>query len=286
MVDWLRNFFSGGFATLITIPKAISFAIDVLAVAYAIFKIMSWIRQTRAWALFKGFMVVVAVYLVALELNMITVQWVMKATFNVGLITVVILFQPELRKALEQLGKGKIYKTFVTTERDKAAMLSEHTVNEIITAMTEMSLCRKGALIVIERDVPLGDHEQTGVPIDAVVSSRLLQNIFENKTPLHDGAVIVKNNRISAASCILPLTQNEIGLDLGTRHRAAVGMSEVSDALVLVVSEETGAISAAQNGVLRRGVSEAELRALFANGGAFDKKKRINWAKKKEKGRG
>jgi len=279
-MDWLRGFFSGGFASIFSVPKPMSFTVDVLAVSYAIFMIMSWIRQTRAWALFKGFMVVVAVYLVALELNMITVQWIMRATFNVGLITVVILFQPELRKALEQLGKGRFYKVFASSERENDPKLSERTINEVMDAVTQMPKNRTGALIVIERDVPLGDHEQTGISLDAVVSSRLLLNIFEDKTPLHDGAVIIRSNRISAASCILPLTESEIGTGLGTRHRAAVGMSEVSDALVLVVSEETGLISAAQNGAMRRGLGEADIRAMLANGGAFERKRSINWRKK------
>jgi len=278
-MDWLRSFFSGGFAATFSVPEPLSVAADVLTVSFAIFMIMSWIRQTRAWTLFRGFLVVVAIYLVALQFNMITVQWIMRATFNIGLITVVILFQPELRKALEQLGKGRFYKTFATSERDS---LAERTINEITDAITEMSRNRTGALIVIEREVPLGDHERTGVSLDAVVSGRLLLNIFEDKAPLHDGAVIIRNNRISAASCILPLSPNEIGPDLGTRHRAAVGMSEVSDALVLVVSEETGVISAAQNGALRRGLGEADIRVLFANGGAFERKMsiRINRRKK------
>ena len=269
-MDWLRGFFSGGFASIISIPGWLSFVIDVLVVTYAIYKIMSWIRLTRAWSLFKGFMVVVLVYLVALEFNMVTVQWIMRATFNVGLITVVILFQPELRKALEQLGKGRFYKSIVPADKD--AKLSERTIGEIAAAMAEMSKVRTGALIVIEQDVPLGDHEQMGTPVDAVVSSRLLMNIFVDKSPLHDGAVIIRNNRISAASCILPLTENELSRDLGTRHRAAVGISEVSDALVLVVSEETGAMSAAYNGVLRRDLTGAEIRASLENGGAPEKK--------------
>ncbi|MCL2462744.1 MAG: diadenylate cyclase CdaA [Defluviitaleaceae bacterium] len=282
-MDWLRSFFSGGITPFITVPKTVSFVVDVLAMAYAIYKIMSWIRQTRAWSLFKGFLIVVAVYLISVELNMITVQWVMRATFSVGLITVVILFQPELRKALEQLGKGKIYKTFTISDKDDNAKLTERTENEILTAMAQMSKSMTGVLIVIERDVPLGEHEQTGTQIDAVVSSRLLMNIFVDKTPLHDGAVIIKNNRIAAASCILPLTQTEIGLDLGTRHRAAVGISEVSDAIVLVVSEETGAMSVAYNGALRRGLTEAEIRAQLAKSGAAGSKRPINWRKKRAK---
>jgi diadenylate cyclase len=253
----LQNTIEGWVPQLLNMPTWVANLTDILAISLGIYKIMQWIRETRAWSLFKGMIFVLLLYAAAYMLNMVTVLWVMRATFNIGLIVVVVIFQPELRKALEQLGKGKFLASFLKNDADEIEM-SSHTVDEIVSAAAVMSSVRTGALIVIEKNVALGDLEQTGIPVDALVSSQLLINIFEDKTPLHDGAVIIRNNRIAAAACILPLTQTEIGKELGTRHRAAVGASEVSDALCLVVSEESGQISIAIGGKLTRMTDGAE----------------------------
>ena len=202
---------------------------------------------------------------VATLLKLNTILWILSNTISVGIIAVIVVFQPELRKALEQLGKGKFFFYFTrgTDETDDKA--TQRTVDEIVKAADKMGSVKTGALILIEQEVPLGDLERTGIPIDAIVSSQLLINIFEHNTPLHDGAVIVRRNRVAAATCFLPLTDsNEISMELGTRHRAAIGASEVSDAYVIVVSEETGAISLARGGVLYRNLTPEQLRNMIS----------------------
>lgn len=238
--------------------------LDILIVAYIIYKIIFWIKETRAWTLFKGILVIFALAAVATLLKLNTIVWILSNTISVGIIAVIVVFQPELRKALEQLGKGKFISYFTRGEEtdDKA---NARTVDEIVKAAEKMGSVKTGALILIEQEVPLGDLERTGIPIDAIVSSQLLINIFEHNTPLHDGAVIVRHNRVAAATCFLPLTDsNEISMELGTRHRAAIGASEVSDAYVIVVSEETGAISMARGGVLYRDLTTDQLRSMIS----------------------
>ncbi|MDR1640457.1 MAG: diadenylate cyclase CdaA [Clostridiales bacterium] len=262
MSNIIQNLVSGWIPTIFNVPTWLSNVIDILAISFAVYKILQWIRDTRAWSLFKGFLIVLVVYIVATLLNLVTLLWVLKMTFNVGLIALVVLFQPELRKALEQIGKGKIF-AFLKSDDKTASLLPTASVEEVLKACVSMAEARTGALIVIERNVAMGDLEETGIPIESIISRQLLENIFEDKTPLHDGAVIIRNNRIAAAACILPLTGHEIGKELGTRHRAAVGASEVSDAFVLVVSEETGAISLAQEGKLNRNLTEEQIRAAL-----------------------
>jgi len=236
-----------------------------LAVTYLIYKILQWIRETKAWTLFKGFLMVILVYGAASLLNLSTVLWVMGKTFNIGLIAIVVIFQPELRKALEQLGKGK-YLAFLKSPDKNIANLSANSAEEIVKAVKAFSEKKTGALVVIEQSVSVWEPGSSGTPLDAIISSQLLINIFEHNTPLHDGAVIIRRNRIVAAACILPLTQEEIGKEYGTRHRAAVGQSEESDAFVLVVSEETGKISIAVGGSLRKNLSEKQVRELLLQG--------------------
>lgn len=239
--------------------------LDILLVAYIIYKIIFWIKETRAWVLFKGILVIFALAAVATLLKLNTILWILSNTISVGIIAVIVVFQPELRKALEQLGKGKFFSYFTrgTDETDDKA--TQRTVDEIVKAADKMGSVKTGALILIEQEVPLGDLERTGILIDAIVSSQLLINIFEHNTPLHDGAVIVRRNRVAAATCFLPLTDsNEISMELGTRHRAAIGASEVSDAYVIVVSEETGAISLARGGVLYRDLTPEQLRGMLS----------------------
>lgn len=239
--------------------------LDILLVAYIIYKIIFWIKETRAWVLFKGILVIFALAAVATLLKLNTILWILSNTISVGIIAIIVVFQPELRKALEQLGKGKFFSYFTrgTDETDDKA--TQRTIDEIVKAADKMGSVKTGALILIEQEVPLGDLERTGIPIDAIVSSQLLINIFEHNTPLHDGAVIVRRNRVAAATCFLPLTDsNEISMELGTRHRAAIGASEVSDAYVIVVSEETGAISLARGGVLYRNLTPEQLRSMIS----------------------
>ena len=243
----------------------ISDILDILIVAYIIYKIIFWIKETRAWVLFKGILVIFALAAVAMLLKLNTILWILSNTISVGIIAVIVVFQPELRKALEQLGKGKFVTAFARSSEETDDKAAQRTVDEIVKAAEKMGSVKTGALILIEQKVPLGDFERTGIPVDAIVSSQLLINIFEHNTPLHDGAVIVRRNRVAAATCFLPLTDsNEVSMELGTRHRAAIGASEVSDAYVIVVSEETGAISLARGGVLYRDLSPEQLKNMIS----------------------
>lgn len=243
----------------------ISDILDILIVAYIIYKIIFWIKETRAWVLFKGILVIFALAAVAMLLKLNTILWILSNTISVGIIAVIVVFQPELRKALEQLGKGKFFTSFARSSEETDDKAAQRTVDEIVKAAEKMGSVKTGALILIEQAVPLGDLERTGIPVDAIVSSQLLINIFEHNTPLHDGAVIVRRNRVAAATCFLPLTDsNEVSMELGTRHRAAIGASEVSDAYVIVVSEETGAISLARGGVLYRNLTAEQLKSMIS----------------------
>jgi len=242
--------------------------LDILIVAYVIYKIIFWIKETRAWTLFKGIMFILLFALVAMVLHLNTITWILSNAISVGIIAVVVVFQPELRKALEDLGKGRHIMSILDISGEEGTNgTSEKTVDEVVRACEKMSAVKTGALILIEKDVPLGDLERTGISIDAVVTNQLLVNIFEKNTPLHDGAVIIKNNRVAAATCFLPLTDsNEVSKDLGTRHRAGIGASEVSDANVIIVSEETGAISLAKGGVLYRKLTPETLKSMLYQG--------------------
>ena len=277
-MQWMSNILNGFTPNLIN--KAwISTAIDILAVAYCIYKILQWIRETKAWTLFKGFMIVILVYAAASLLNLNTILWVMEKTFNIGLIAIVVILQPELRKALDQLGKGK-YFTFLKGSDKNILNLSSHSAEEIVQAVKIFGEKKTGALIVIEQTVPVWESDSSGIPLDSIISCELLMNIFEHNTPLHDGAVIIRHNRIIAAACILPLTKEEMGSEFGTRHRAAVGISEESDAVVLVVSEETGRISIAVGGILRKDLSEKQVREYLLQG---EKRENSDLRKKKKR---
>ena len=236
--------------------------LDILFIAFVLYRVLVWIKQTRGWTLFKGILTIALIYLAAVFLRMDTTVWVIEQSLTVAALAAVIIFQPEIRKALENLGKNRNIPFFSTLEEgqeDNSATCME----EIIDAARKMSKVKTGALIVIEQQVPLGDLESSGVAIDAVVTSQLLINIFEHNTPLHDGAVLIRANRVKAATCILPLTGEALSSDLGTRHRAAVGVSEVSDALALVVSEESGAISIAKDGKLHRNLTVEEMKSML-----------------------
>ena len=251
----------------LSIPSVhITDIIDIIIVAIVIYTVIHWIKETRAWSLFRGLMVIALFSLLSYNLHFYTITWIIERTFSVGVIAVIIIFQPELRKALEQIGaSGFSSVTGLLQTKSSDDRLSPQDANEIAEACVKMAEVKTGALIVIERNVSMGDIvSASGVAVDAVISSQLLINIFEDKTPLHDGAVIIRDNRVAAASCILPVTQSEIG-QLGTRHRAAVGASEVSDAFIIVVSEETGKISIARDGKLEKAVSEAVFRQELLN---------------------
>lgn len=236
--------------------------VEIIILAFIIYQIMLWIKNTRAYTLVKGFAVILVFLLIAAVFRMDTILWIAGKIFNIGILALVIVFQPELRRALEQLGQKNIVTSLLSFDSMREADgFDERTAEQIVRACAEMSKAKTGALIVIENGVALGEYERTGITLDAALSSQLLLNIFEHNTPLHDGAVIVRGNRIVSATCYLPLSDNmELSKELGTRHRAAVGISEVSDALTVVVSEETGAISVTQHNVLRRSLTAEQLK--------------------------
>ena len=238
-------------------------AAEIIILSILIYYIMLWIKTTRAWSLVKGFVVILAFLLLAVFCNMDTILWLASNVFDIGILALVIVFQPELRKALEQLGQKNIITDILGLDnaREKEDVFHERSIDAIVKACTEMSKVKTGALIVIENNVSLGEYERTGINLDAQISSQLLLNIFEHNTPLHDGAIILRGNRIVSATCYLPLSDNmTLSKELGTRHRAAVGISEVSDAMTVVVSEETGAMSITQYSEIKRNVTAEELR--------------------------
>jgi len=234
--------------------------IDILIIAGLIYFIIRLIRGTRAAQLLKGLAFLLAIFVISDWLNLHTLHYLLSSTIPIALFAIIVLLQPELRYMLTHIGRFKIgniidFAVSDDTEATKAVL------ETVAASASNLSASRTGALIVIERDIALGDYTRTGTPIDATVTNRLLENIFVHNSPLHDGAVIISNNRISAASCLLPLTMNNsLSRDLGTRHRAAIGLSEYTDAVIVIVSEETGKISLAVNGTLTRNLSEVTLK--------------------------
>ncbi|MGL4346402.1 MAG: diadenylate cyclase CdaA [Cellulosilyticaceae bacterium] len=249
--------------------------IDILVVAFVIYKLLMWIKDTRTWALFKGVVIIIIIAMVAYILQLHTVWWIISNTITVGTIALLVVFQPEFRRALEQIGRGSFMGFLLSgSEETNVESLSEETIDSVVKATIQMAKVKTGALIVFERDAKLGDVERTGIKIDASVSSQLLINIFEKNTPLHDGAIIISNNRIAAATCFLPLSDSlEISKDLGTRHRAAIGISEATDAIVVVVSEETGVVSYVKNGHIKRGLDAEMLKRVLSVSQKKKKKK-------------
>ena len=240
--------------------------IEIGLISFFVYQFMAWIKFTRAYTLLKGILIVLGFILVAYIFKMNTILWIFRNLANVLVIGVIVIFQPELRKALEQLGQKKFMASIFPLDAGKEVQerFTDKTINELVKACFDMGEVRTGALIVIEQNIRLSEYERTGINVDAVLTSQLLINIFEHNTPLHDGAVLVRGNRIVAATCYLPLSDNmELSKQLGTRHRAGVGISEVSDSLTIIVSEETGQVSMAQNGQLSRGLTSAELRSAL-----------------------
>ena len=240
--------------------------IEIALISFFVYQFMVWIKFTRAYTLLKGILIVLGFIFIAYVFQMSTILWIVKNLSTVLITAVIIIFQPELRKVLEQLGQKKIMSAIplFDTSKEVQERFTDKTVNELVKACFDMGEVKTGALIVIEQNIRLTEYERTGINVDAVLTSQLLINIFEHNTPLHDGAVIVRGNRIVAATCYLPLSDNmELSKQLGTRHRAGVGISEVSDSLTIIVSEETGQVSVAQNGELSRGLTSAELRSAL-----------------------
>lgn len=241
--------------------------VEVLILAVLIYQVMMWIKNTKAWMLLKGMIVLAVFILLAAVFKMHTILFIARNSVTVMATIAIVVFQPELRRALEKLGEKQFLSSMVPFEANRErARFSEETRESMIDAAYAMGKVKTGALIVVEQAIRLTEYESTGIQMDCLVSSQVLINIFEHNTPLHDGAIIVRGDRIVSATCYLPLSDNmRISKSLGTRHRAALGMSEVSDALIIVVSEETGAVSVAQGGFLYRNINAKELREKLAS---------------------
>lgn len=264
--------------------------VEICIISFSIYHIILWVKKTRAWNLLKGIVVLLLAYLFAYFLDMSVILWVFDKALAIGITVLAVVFQPELRKALEELGRKNIVASIITFDdsKDKKARFSDRSINEIVRATVELAKVKTGALIILEKDISLADYERTGITIDSAISSQLLMNIFEHNTPLHDGAVILRNDRIMAATCYLPLSDN-LGLskELGTRHRAGVGLSEVSDSITIIVSEETGKISVAVHGKLLRNVDgellKKKLSEIQGNQSDVKVKRRFRIRKVKKK---
>lgn len=234
--------------------------IDIALVWFIFYKLIMLIRGTKAIQLLKGIFVIIIIWFLSNMFGLVTIQAVIWQAITWGFLGIIILFQPELRRALEQLGRGSFFSRNVVSEQDKV----NRTIQAIVKSCNYMAKRRIGALITIERETPMGDYVETGIKIDGKLTNELLTNIFTPNTPLHDGAVIIKEDQILAAACYLPLSENPfISKELGTRHRAAMGISEVTDALTIIVSEETGQVSCTWNGELRRGISQEDLQEIL-----------------------
>lgn len=246
-------------------PKTITVidVVQILLIAWIVYRLILWMKNTRAYTLLKGILFVAAFVLVANIFNMEVIVWLIGNLSVAAITAIVIIFQPELRKALEQVGHSHFFASLMSLNRseEENKRFSDKTINELVRASFEMAEVRTGALIVIQEDTSLLDYERTGIPLDAVVTGQLLINVFEKNTPLHDGAVIIRDDRVAAATCYLPLSDNmNLSKNLGTRHRAGVGISEVSDCLTIIVSEETGNVSYAKKGQIHTAITPKELR--------------------------
>ncbi len=279
----------------LSIPKVgLVDLLEMFILAFAIYHIILWVKSTRAWSLLKGIIVLFLCYVFAYVLDMSVILWIFNKTVAIGITAIMIVFQPELRKALDELGRKNIVKSIIPIsfddQKDKNKRFSDRTVNEIARATVELAKAKTGALMVIEKEISLSEYIRTGINVDSAISSQLLINIFEKNTPLHDGAVIIRGDRIVAATCYLPISDN-LGLskDLGTRHRAGVGISEVSDSLTIIVSEETGKISLALNGKLFKNIDGDLLKEKMRNvqgSSVREKRRHLNFALKARSLRG
>ena len=235
--------------------------VEILIISFLIYHVLMWIKSTRAWNLFKGIMVILIFVLLAAFFQMSTILWIAENTLSVGLMALVVIFQPELRNALENIGGKNIFGSLFNFNKTVEEKFSNHTIDELVKAVFAMGKVKTGALIVIEDEILLDEYIRTGIDVDAIVSSQLLINIFEKNTPLHDGAIIMRGDRVVSATCYLPLSDSlRLSKELGTRHRAAIGISEVSDSLTIIVSEETGCVSVAYRGEIFRNLDADALR--------------------------
>ena len=242
--------------------ELVTLILDLSIVIFLLYCFLKVVKGSRAWQLIKGIALLILATWVSGLLNLKILNWILTGIMNLGVIAIIVIFQPELRRGLEQLGTNKLAK-FFGIDKDLATKTKED-IYKIVIATTELSKTKTGALIVIERDIGIQDIISTGIPMNADVSPQLLVNIFEPKTPLHDGAVVISGNKIAAAACVLPLADDkDIAKELGTRHRAALGISKESDSIVVVVSEETGKVSVAKDGTLIADVREDVLKKIL-----------------------
>lgn len=262
----MEDLLNGLYSWITFLPRmTFSNLIEIVILSVLIYEILVWIKNTRAWVLLKGLVVILGFALFAELFKLNIILWILEKSLTVAVTALIIIFQPELRKALEQLGSRNLLNNILSIDDKKVEQgFSDKTINELVKATFEIAKVKTGALMVISRSVPLKEIERTGIEVDGIVTSQLLINIFEHNTPLHDGAVVIQGNRVTAATCYLPLSDNmNISKDLGTRHRAAVGISEATDALTIVVSEETGRVSVAQGGKLEKIGSAEHLRSVL-----------------------
>lgn len=281
IVERIASFFDR-YVTWLTFPNLKwTDIVEMLIIAYLLYRVLVWIKDTKAWSLLRGIIVILIFVFVAALFSMTTILWIAKNIFSVAVTAMVVVFQPELRKALEQLGKKKMFSGLLQFDNTRVTgqRFSDKTIQELIRATYVMGRERTGALIVISKDDSLEDYTRTGIMLDSMVSSQLLVNIFEHNTPLHDGAVVIEGDRIVSATCYLPLSDNmELSKELGTRHRAGVGISEATDSLTIIVSEETGRVSLAIGGELYSNVNSdfiKEQLVLLQNKQVEDKKFRF-----------
>jgi len=262
--SWIRSLFAS-----VRVPAIrITDILEIIILAWLVYRLLVWIKTTRAWTLLKGIITILAVVSLVYILQMDTLIYIVNRGLSVAIITAVVVFQPELRRALESLGERQFISNLLPlgAMSNVEALFSDKTLTELVKATAEMAKVKTGALIVIMQNETLEEYERTGISLDAQVSSQLLINIFEHNTPLHDGAVVVRGDRITAATCYLPLSDNmALSKELGTRHRAGVGISEVTDSFTIIVSEETGHISTAYRGVLKRNLSQDELKKALTS---------------------
>lgn len=255
--------------------------VEVIIISFLLYQIMAWAKHTKVWLLMKGIMIIMAFILLAVFFEMHTIVWIVQNVLSLAVIAVIVVLQPELRHALEELGRKSFITNIITFEKPTDERFSDKTVNDLVKASFEMGKVKTGALMVIEQNVLLTEYERTGIEVDGLISSQLIINIFEHNTPLHDGAVIIRGKRIVSATCYLPLSDNMgISKELGTRHRAGIGISEVTDALTIIVSEETGHVSVTYEGKLYRNLDANGLRekiSMIQNKEVEESKKRRLW---------
>ncbi len=255
--------------------------VEVIIISFLLYQIMAWVKHTKVWLLMKGIVIIMAFILFAIAFKMHTIIWIVEHVLSIAVTAMIVILQPELRHALEELGRKSFVTNLITFEKPTDERFSDKTVKDLVKASFEMGKVKTGALMVIEQNVLLTEYERTGIEVDGLISSQLIINIFEHNTPLHDGAVIIRGNRVISATCYLPLSDNmEISKELGTRHRAAVGISEVTDALTIIVSEETGHVSVTYEGKLYRNLDANGLRekiSMIQNKEVEDNKKRRLW---------